>query len=841
MNLRCTTDLHCTNKKDIAMLSIRGIWPLLAIATCLLPGVAAAQNPDLNIYPGCRRDSFFVEFPVWVEAPDEAFGEALEFELDRIANDPENATWLCDANDAACRLTLEERGPLDVRVTPVLEERSIALRDDGHRRFHRVSLHLAGRARSLSVREEALCDVVSTLRDLVPPDARVGRECDLVAMGVEAMAINLCRPLRNWHLERMGLPTPRFCGWPAQSLWQRLFRYWRRRIRPTQADPTMPTVALIDSGIAPDIAEAYGLPEPVDLLPDELAGGVLHRHATLMTLLIRQFVPRAWIQSIRVLDEQGVGITADLARGIDYALFELPRGAELPLVINLSLGWPPELGRPRLLRGEDQCVVAEDGVGEVVRYTLEVARRREDNDGPVALIAAAGNRPGRVIDEAFFGPAPSNHPDPEPCAPLAAPIDGASMFHPGQWARQRTCRATEAPGVDERPIAAVTAIGGVDAYDRPIAVAQPGVHASLVAPAEHVYTWDDHRVFPATRRAFTCFPPEDPAPLTMPAATTGTSVAAALATGAAVRALQLHAIVDALRARYGGRPMEPLFGNRLMRLLYLTGERVCDDGRVRRSHEAMPVRRLHFGRLRQLYEVCDAAAFDDIIACLSDDDDGSLAGPDEPLHARCGPIVAACAPDIAVGLMGDDCVPVELEAPGWPAGYAPSQACAGPRNGPVVEITDPELCAAQPGGCVFERNPDRHGMGAAGPQPHNPPCPDCAIKLVLSPGGQVVDTWTLVLELNADLKPGTDFQMPYVFVDGPSANDDFAIKLSALSDPATWKPGDSVVITNLPIVDGMAADPAYWKAAKAKLVVDVKAPGATKASSDTSPLRILGL
>ena len=101
---------------------------------------------------------------------------------------------------------------------------------------------------------------------------------------------------------------------------------------------------------------------------------------------------KAWLAehpeiSMGIMDSNGAAASADLAIAIDRAM-HVPLGDDYPLVINLSLGWPPEFGVRSSLRDSDGCVTWEDPIGEAVRTTLYEARERDETT-PTAEIGRA--------------------------------------------------------------------------------------------------------------------------------------------------------------------------------------------------------------------------------------------------------------------------------------------------------------------------------------------------------------------------------------------------------------------------------------------------------------------
>ena len=141
-------------------------------------------------------------------------------------------------------------------------------------------------------------------------------------------------------------------------------------------------VAVLDSGVDLEhpwlrvVASGSFVSEP-DHVPGRhgthVAGCIASRDAQ-----YRGVAPGVDLINVRVLDAHGLGMMADLGRGVDFAL---DAGAAL---INLSLGWNQ---RPRWSeRGHDhQCSDGQCPVCKAVETAMTV------EDGAVAVVAAAGN------------------------------------------------------------------------------------------------------------------------------------------------------------------------------------------------------------------------------------------------------------------------------------------------------------------------------------------------------------------------------------------------------------------------------------------------------------------
>lgn len=487
---------------------------------------------------GCRPDLFFVE-AAQGRAPAADFGAGYADALDAL-------------------------GLMGISVEPVLPERAGF---DGHRRFFRVAF-------PAPVPEAGLCGVVSTLRAqamaLAPNVSwRVGRECAVRPLGVETFADD---EMLEWHLDRVGVEP-------------------QRRGRPVD-------VAIIDTGLDDVMSRELGVSET-----DVMGGGAeRHGHGAAMALYVRQIAPAARLHAVRVMDEGGVGDIADLARGIDSVLFDThpARRRAAPLVVNISAGWPPELGKRRTLTGAGGCATLEDEVGAPVRYTLEVARALERPGRPISVVAAAGNRPGR-----------SSVNDPLYAERFATTGEGyrrcdgaeAAWFFPAEY--QHACR----------PLA--LGVGAIDARDRPSVISIDGAEPALVGPGELVYA---ARAGAPIRPADVC----SEAPIVSRPARyvlTGTSVPTAL-TSAAVARIQ---------------SLAPLPSGWTSRLLRETGVRLG------RSGPGGDVRRLDVGR------ALEAMGCRGLLRCTARDRD-------------CRRAARRCALDPGAGAGLESAWPVDYEA-----------------------------------------------------------------------------------------------------------------------------------------------------------------------------------
>ncbi|MEZ4463970.1 MAG: S8/S53 family peptidase [bacterium] len=503
--------------------------PAYADAGAPEPAIAAADlRRGSPAEQGCRLDRLFVDAPAEGPSPGPAFGDGLARRLSRL-----EPGWFCAAGDGGCLAEVGadiEQGRF-AHAAPLIPP-GTPHAGDAPERFHRLSFRRP-------VRPEALPDVVGAVRRWADEAVAgqltflVGRECVAIALGTEPRATPA---LREAVVRRIGLaPTPPATPWAEAA-----------------------EVALVDTGLEAVVADELGA-DAVPLPGGDLAGP-LHPHGTAMGLLVRQVTPRARLHDVRVLGTPGHGDIGDVARGIIAALGIADMDRRRALVLNLSLGWPPELGQRRVLRdAAGDAAGFEDPVGESVRFALLLAAREEGPGRPIVVVAAAGNRPGRpeanrLVYNSFFDVEPGATPATR--CPGGAP-GGPYLFFPAAWSQVPTC----AEGDDPRWLA--TAIGGLSDADAPATLAILGAEPPLVAPAEHAYVASARA--PASLDTFQCDAPPDVAGFTSPTALTGTSVAAALTSGVVVRLIAARrdaglAVPDAARllvlATAAGRRLE---------------------------------------------------------------------------------------------------------------------------------------------------------------------------------------------------------------------------------------------------------------------------------------------
>ena len=670
-----------------------------------VPETHSEEKPAYTVvpplHPVCRSDRFFVAFPL-----SEIRGGDL----------PEPDAFIADLSD---RLSGQAN-----------EKRSL------ERWFQPPQ---AGRGPELTVADWALAHVVDDIRQgavevagalaVDQPAKRllVGRVCGFVGMGVEEVTTE---PMRSWHLERMGLTGNQ-----------------KQRLTAAFAGVTAPVVdlALVDAGVDPDLVSKGLTRHRAADAPD----AAVLRHGTGMALLLQSIAPPEVVQihSYRVFDKEGQTTARDVGRAIDHALHELDR-ENRPLVINLSLGWPPELRKPHrqlatvLPSGAPsqlaylQKRTSEDPAGEVVRYMLYLARQMDAERGkvrrPVFVVAAAGNRPGlpgHVEWDRLLG-APPN-PQADPCERGGTPVE-SSWFYPAAWSRVPTCRMGATDREAHVDVAYPVAATSYEEKELPAFVSRPDDESPLVAPGEKIYAYNPTGGAPGSATA-----PDKGFPL----AFTGTSASAALTSSAA-------AVAQALRLTQHREAFDwPTLG----RLLYLTGDPLANatgTPRVSRIGK-LPVRRLSVCRLQAAIKPAPPCV--DLVTCV----EGltpTVPVFDSALLAQCQAAADRCVTtDPAL------CAPGAVE-PRWPVTYVASSLGTvvpgvKPPNAPCG-LPAGTACPAAGAGCHADcahwQVPDWYSLDGIGPQPGEDGCPDCLLRAPADAQGLTPES-QLVLDLAPDI------------------------------------------------------------------------------------------
>ncbi len=752
---------------------------------CIEASPPPALTPPGSIGAGCFSDRFFVDLPVEAGAYPDGYDVELYTRLN--GKKAQVLDWICPDNDMVCR---DLSNPLPLTVHQVLD---------------------ANRAWSVlfdaPVRDDKLCAAVAAIRDsaweaqkVIAPGAvkpLVGRECAMRIMG--GAQSQPSPDMLEWHLRTIGVQG----GGPA-----------------SEPGPSVPVVVL-DTGIRAEVGGPLGARTMLDSLDvgGYDPGAQIHPHGTHMAILIDQVSPNAHIHDLRVLDENGHGAISDLAAGLEQVaqsdLFE-----EGPLVVNMSLGWAPELSRPRTLEGPG-CTVQEDPVGEGVRYSLSLLADRGANL-PTLVVAAAGNRPHRaaVVDDYYSdifgvtrdinGPLP---PRSNCLAPPSAPTP--DWFYPAEWNRRPTC--------DDQgdPRFLVWAVGATDSQERPGALTIDNAETPVVAPGEHVYV---------------DFPYSDPLPpdacmgdgypnrLTLPAAVTGSSASAALTSGAAVAA----------QSRLLKNMAPALSGAGMQRLVWLTGHDITGLGAGQRDPwrpdpanlDPVGLARLNWCGLFHAVEQGTIGGHPDCTALIACADPAV-----RPAAIIDGDVEATCRAAADTCLASATCAGPQPAAVNWDPSYSAPTTCLEPSACPTA-WSDAPPCEATAVGCGYERTIEQHSAAPIGPQPGVIGCPDCAFDAVGQPEVQDPDQAILRGEINSQFVSGTQLLYPYLIVDYlPLGGSVYKRDYIAVAQNGAWEPGDYVKVTDLPdLPAGTGHKVSLW------LYIDPPGPG--NATSDVSPLRI---
>ncbi len=704
-----------------------------------LPGdVGQPNTPVPNPVAGrlCLSDTLFLDVPLRAPGFDPAAIELARSVFEAKANEVREA-WFCPDSELraeGCGVVIPE---IRVERIAVFDPRVSAARQDGHERFHRLRFRgVDNTARSLN--SEAVCDAVLHLRDIAqkslgfvePTDLRVGRECEASAAQAEENTPPWQDDAASWHLERIGADAHGDVGKRVRGL-PKVF------------------VAMIDTAIEPLVARKLGVTvrdeDPLVPLDRDADGEVLtlFPHATAMALLVRQVAGAAKLFVYPSFTAKGTAALWAVARSVDNALHDPKIAANKPLVVNLSLGFRPELVEPSHLGGLintdgapgglppgnyfQGCGTWEDGAGEPLYYIMDVARqldasrdatgrgpREVARGGSITVVSAAGNfyTPFGDEPESLIG---ARHPVgdvPEYYAcGLPAEFDFRPLY-PGAWGNDRPC---------PRLTLAVSSTG---AADETSTTTRFDGEQPLVAPGDRITVWPGdawaHRV---PERPDTC-PPATPSDWAfyLPFTLSGSSTSAALTSGAAARIESLRRSLNRDRKELEPRPraLPRLTAYGLSRLLYLTGERVLDDsGRAcrltRKAPENGPVRRLSVERAEAALtcpgapdEAAAYAASRALIQCLLSSGDTLVSAND------CAPLLyGPCLPQDADACPASAPVPVGPDPDRLDACTVADQTPAGTDCDDELSCYTSTLLAGSA------------SLGSAGPTPGTGSCEDC--------------------------------------------------------------------------------------------------------------------
>lgn len=593
-------------------------------------------------------------------------------------------TWFEEA------ASLGNVGPV---VRSVLPAKSYtARRRDGHQRFLRITFEdETGEPRRLSLLGQ--CEATKALREVRGMygfgDYYVSRECELSAQST----------------------------WPLQSLGATD----RTATNTTAAAEPSSRLVLLDTPIAPPIAQALAIEQiGSDLISEARPRtGLRNLHGSGMAILARQLT-RAEMWSYAVLNNEGAGTPSTVARGLDVVLERLGANgpADLPTVINLSLGWSVQLEEESILRVPPQCETTEDPVGEPVRYVLDLIRDR-DKSIPTAVVAAAGNQslptPSGIFEAAPAGVG-TTVPTPLRVKPKADAHDGG--VYPGAYTRDLTKRAGGAASL-------ALGVGAIDARGRPARTERRTAPAVLYAPGQHVVvTWGSRLGSGPTPDA--CTPKRAHVDAEFPKSFTGSSVASALTAATAAE-------VQGLRVETEKSPFS--FGV-LSRFLVQTG-RSCatklgfDNAELSFVNATAVAKAMNSAATCQAFEAC--------LITTTFKAAGGIA--DDPAFVRCAPQRNDCLADaLSAGAL--DCT-ADRGLPSFPTSSCPSTNLGAP---PIRKCTPSSPCPEAAGGDVAL-------LGPVGPQPWDGSCSWCE--------GQVQNAGTeieMLLDLYPPLTDGTPAQ-----------------------------------------------------------------------------------
>lgn len=694
-----------------------GVALLILAGLSLLPNATFAQRQPAN--RPCRQDEYFVDVPTWASpswATATGFAGALKANLDLHLQ----GSWFCTGPGCA------PSSELEAVVNTVLTARAPtgqSWRNDGDRRFFRVGFRNR-RTRALVVpRAGAECLVVAQLRadaTLVAGGTPlyIGRECDGSALGAP-LELNPSTEMLQWPAVSMNIPSGQVVGDAPADL------------------------VLIDAGVHPPVAQA----SDVAIYQQQSFGptGALHPHGTAMALFLRQTAPKARIHDARALGTDGHATSKPLATAIDWALFSVRR-PNVPMILNLSLGWHESFSSYAPLSNGSGCSTWEDPFGEPVHYLLVGAAKA----GLAAVVAATGNDPSTGATPHAWSRTPPPGAAPVPsCASLNAE---SRWFYPARWNIQSSCQS------DLSSVYAVTGVSGIDSRNR---ISNLGItfdEAAIVAPGDHVYA--KHPSAPA-RNVTLCDPALEPLTTgpSLPRVFSGSSVASAYAAGALAR-IQVAPIPQ-------GQGTLKLDQARM--LLYLTGRNLCRDSYP--GTRPIP-REIDIGRL-------DAALQNPIcLGALLECSSGSTQIGPTTLES-CRSALATCGLEPG-GL--PVCKPTQ---PGvrWPATYTEAPCHPALPEAPPVEVP----CGGTVP-CDTEFQLDKQQSGSVGPQPEGVGCPEC--KIICGPTSA-----TLSGQLNKTYAIATTFTQPKLLVDVPTLGSK-TIHLYGTGMPASsyWTPGAFVQV-----------------------------------------------
>ncbi|MDP1830127.1 MAG: S8/S53 family peptidase [Archangium sp.] len=709
----------------------------VALAQALPPppyAVGVPQKPR-----SCSASSFTLEVPLWANALPTTFESSF---ASFFAGDPR---WF--------GLT---SGWIQPRLTPVLPEYTGStiplVRRDGHRRSFVVTFQRLGGYPPTwggvpPVLPMYACAVVSALREaaaralsitigegmLRQPPVLVSRSCDAVVQDAESGA---SASTLEWSTKRVeAMPTP---GLQAID------------------------VALIDTGVDKAWRSALGVVAE-GALPsfERVTRAEYHPHGAQMAALIRSVAPNARIRSYRALDGRGMGSLVSVARAVDDAVFDpaISTGTRKPLIVNLSLGAPPDLAGPTYLTGPrpdgSGCSSWEDGQGETLRYVLHVAGQFELMQQQGVFVAASGGNTPLEFASTSMGSVVGGSAT-TVCSGVNSALPAASSFLPAAFGERASCRAS-ATWLPVLPVGASTF------EDRRSVVTRFQAEPRVYAPGERVFAVSS--AFPSAGTAAACGATDIgfAHALESPGPVTGTSAAAALTSGAAAHLMG---------SQYGGPLLSGWRAADMARLLYLTGQPLC-------SAKGVPGvgRRISITRATEAVSSPSCSA---LRSCLR-----SASHPVGPMVGAATESVCASAVATCFGATASLACPAFAEEPGW-GSYAdnlvPGASCAASWMAPLGLRVPAPLA-------LF---PDQQ-LSGLGPQPSQSGCPNCSL---------MAQPWRLDLrfELSDAFEGETDLRDAFLIIFDEEKR---PLEWVSISDGRVWRPGEVGELKVYPLTMGV--------------------------------------
>lgn len=752
-----------------------------ALCVSSIAAVAAPQSPPYalqnptRLEKSCTYERYTLEVPVDGAAFPSTFATAFAsaVALDR--------TWF----------GLPSLWQVRAKLTPVLADYAAPRPDvpverrDGHRRayvvtFERHNLLTLGSSWSATAPlSTSACLLVTELRRAaavakgVPtpkgPSATapvlVSRSCDGVAQDAEGWAL------------------------PSTVEWA------ETRVKaPHLAGLTPVDVALVDTGVPSSMRAALGVKPGEWPLPgfENSSVATYHPHGAQMAAMIHAVAPNADITSWRALDDRGMGSLLALARATDDALFKtFSNTARRPLVVNLSVGAPPDVALPTTLR-QGTCSTWEDGSGETMRYVLRVAGLLDATGPAVFVSAASGNLPLERAATAAAGWA--KPPLSTACGAPRATMNGS--FFPASTGEFPTCMGAMQTWPPVAPV------GASDWSDGVSSVSLHAAQLQLYAPGERVFA--HNTLLPATSTSIVCDGSEPNAAFELPAAVTGTSASAAFVSGAAAQVLGLTwaPVAASPRARHVGRT------------LHLTGDAMC-------GAPGPKPRRLNIDRAMRLVS-SRSVACNAFLACV-----GSAGGPviSAAARASCESLADACVQETP------PCVNVTTKEPGWESGQWAAAVAAPALCRRGWDATPRPWQTPAPGSP--ESTYTDMQLAGLGPQPSGSICTYCSV--LVNPSEAV-----LLYELNDALPRDARVRNAYISI---LDRDKVPLAWLPVSDGLDWWPGQ-VGKLKVPVLDVPGAP--EWQplmegllSGEYRAVLDVVVvPPRGEPSRSLSPLRV---